>query len=261
MLRVSGFRTILNRAVLRTNHLVRPPLVRTYAAKGVVNKETLVNTLKKFGTDIREKPDGQFELRVCKLCTKSNKEKPDNLYKLNVWPTGSFNCFRCSCSGNWKELQQKAEQYSSGSLPAPEEGVKVFKVKGSAASVAKESGQPVTYVIPNQAISSKPFSNLFPSETRLHARKESEQDIADRQQVRNYLNNVRGLHDEVLQKYGVGYCILDFLSDENVWQPKVCISFPWQVRPHYLEGKLTKYTQPDDANSEKHTLIVRSKYR
>lgn len=262
MLRVSGFRSVLNRAVLRTNYQVRPPLTRTYASKPfVVNKEVLVNTLKKFGTDIREKADGQFELRECKLCTKKNKDKPDNLYKLNVWPSGSFNCFRCSCSGNWNELKKKAEEYSSGNLPVPEEGVKVFKVKGSASAVVKEPGQPVTYVIPNQAISYKPYSNLFPSESRLNARKESEQDIAHRQQVRTYLNTVRGLSDEVLQKYGVGYTILDFLSDENAWEPKVCISFPWQVRPHYLEGKLTKYTQPDDAKSERNTLIVRSKFR
>lgn len=264
MLRANGFRSLIPKTVFSpVRHAGRTVFTKVFTSKPfVVDKDSLVNTLKKFGTDIREKPDGQFELRECKLCHKKNRDKPDNLYKLNVWPSGSFNCFRCSSSGNWIELKQKAEQYFSGVLPDQEEGVKVFKVRGAVTpSTPKESGAPITYVIPNQAISYKPYSNLFPSESRLNARKESDVDLAHRQQVRTHLNSVRGLNDEVLQKYGVGYTVLDFLSGENVWEPKVCISFPWQVRPQYLDGRLTKYTQPDDAHSERDLLIVRSKFR
>lgn len=223
-----------------------------------IPKKLLIDTLKKFNTDIREKPDGMFELRECKLCTKKGREKPDNLYKLCVWPTGSYNCFRCSRTGNWSSLKEKANELEEG----PSDDVKVYKVKGSVAAVEpKEAGQPPTYIIPNQDIAYKPYRQLFPTVEQLRARKESETDLAQRKQVRDYLNYVRGLNDVVLQKYGVGLSVLDFLSEENEWEPKVCISFPWQVRPDYLEGKLTKYLRPDDAKSEKEFMIVRSKFR
>eukprot|EP00598_Pedospumella_elongata_P004671 CAMPEP_0184971394 /NCGR_PEP_ID=MMETSP1098-20130426/3645_1 /TAXON_ID=89044 /ORGANISM="Spumella elongata, Strain CCAP 955/1" /LENGTH=285 /DNA_ID=CAMNT_0027493511 /DNA_START=63 /DNA_END=916 /DNA_ORIENTATION=+ len=271
MLRVNVFRssTVLKRAVLAkrfattigqsTGQHAEEAKLTTSNKPYTVPKDVLIDTLKKFNTDIREKPDGMFEIRECKLCHKKNRDKPDNLYKLCVWPTGSYNCFRCSSSGNFYDLKDRAEMLVEES---PTEDVKIYKVSGSAAAVVpKEAGQPPTYIIPNQHISYKPYRQLFPTVEQLCARKESLTDLEQRRQVRHYLNHVRGLNDEVLQKYGVGLSVLDFLSNENEWEPKVCISFPWQVRPDYLEGKLTKFTHPDDAKSEKEFMIVRSKFR
>ncbi len=271
MLRVNVFRSsaVLKRAVLArrfatttgqsTGQLAEEATQPNTNKPWTLSKKVLISTLKKFNTDIREKPDGMFEVRECKLCHKKNRDKPDNLYKLCVWPSGSYNCFRCNSSGNWFHLKEKAEMLGEGT---PSEDVKIYKVSGSAAAVVpKEAGQPPTYIIPNQHISYKPYRQLFPTVEQLCARKESETDLAQRRQVRHYLNHVRGLNDAVLQKYGVGLSVLDFLSAENEWEPKVCISFPWQVRPDYLEGKLTKFTHPDDAKSEKEFMIVRSKFR
>lgn len=225
-----------------------------------VEPDELLNVLKKFGTDIRAKPDGQFELKECKLCTKRNKDKPDNLWKLNVWPSGSYNCFRCSSSGNWYDLKNKA----AGCEGSCGEQATVFNVGGKASSNRMNSStsdkDKAPSVIPNQTISSKVYYNLFP-EASPKAVKETELDVTRRTQVKEYLNTVRGLHDEVLKKYNIGYAVQQFLSNDNEWVDQVCITFPWQVGPDVLEGKELKYTATDDANSKRDSTIVRIKYR
>lgn len=225
-----------------------------------VDPEQLLNVLKKFGTDIREKPDGQYELKECKLCSKRNRDKPDNLWKLNVWPSGSFHCFRCSSKGNWLNLKEKSISIDCEGSASQE--VKVFNVGGGkAGSTANENKKgKAPYVIPSQFISSKAFYSLFPEESRKPV-KETELEASRRKQVKDYLNTVRGLNDEVLKKYNIGYTVQQYLSNENEWVDHVCITFPWQVRPDVLEGKELKFTSAGDATATRESTIVRIKYR
>ena len=49
--------------------------------------------------------------------------------------------------------------------------------------------------------------------------------------VKEYLHEKRGLDDEVLKKYQVGFTVQQFLIDneegESEWQDQICITFPW----------------------------------
>jgi hypothetical protein len=234
-----------------------------------IPQEQLLTVLKKFRTDIREKPDGQYELKECKLCNKRNRDKPDNVWKLNVWPSGSYNCLRCSSGGSWYDLKQKACGSFMPDSEAPEVNVFAAKRKnpeadspnsasGKASAPAKAKVS-APYVIPNQWGSNKPFDNLFPDEKRL--KKATEEDRQRRLQVKTYLNSVRGLNDEVLRKYNVGFTMQEFLNDQNDWQGELCISFPWLMRREALKGKALNYTLASDAESETENIIVRTKYR
>jgi hypothetical protein len=50
---------------------------------------------------------GYYEYKICRLCTKKNKDKIDNIWKLSVRHDGSYHCFRCDESNNWTSLQTK----------------------------------------------------------------------------------------------------------------------------------------------------------
>jgi hypothetical protein len=55
------------------------------------------------------------EIKHCKLCSKGNRDKSDNLWKLYVNSNGSFCCFRCNERGSWFELKRRAAGGSGGS--------------------------------------------------------------------------------------------------------------------------------------------------
>ena len=44
----------------------------------------------------RLQTDGTLSVKVCKLCTKGNKDDAGNLWKLLVRKDGSYYCHRCS---------------------------------------------------------------------------------------------------------------------------------------------------------------------
>jgi hypothetical protein len=147
---------------------------------------------------------------------------------------------------------------------APEVNVFSAKSKGAAGSPDStgdktSAAAKAPYVIPNQWGSSKPFDNLFPDETRLL--QDTEEDRQRRQQVKSYLNSVRGLNDEVLRKYNVGFATQEFLNDQNDWKGELCISFPWQMKRDALQGMTLNYTNALDAKSKRENIIVRTKYR
>ena len=222
--------------------------VGAYQSFPTLNDSERIEVLKRFGTDMRVKDDGIITLKECKMCDKGNRDKDDNLWKLNVFPPGNYHCFRCSCSGSWKDLKQK----SLGVFPS------------SSLTIAKNKDNS-PFVIPAQQLSLRSFYNLFPDNDKEHttsASKNTLDDIVDRKDIKEYLNNVRGLRDDVLQKYGVGFTRQEFLSNENEWVSQVCVTFPWQMPRATLEGVPLNFVRPaDEFSTSRDHLIVRTKYR
>lgn len=226
-------------------------------AKFEIDRDNLLNTLKKFGTDMREKPDGCIQLKECKLCNKGNRLNADNIWKLNVWPTGSYNCFRCSSSGNWCDLKDKAGTFAEETCDS-NVNVNFYPPPGGRKATPAISKPDSPFVIPSQYIAMRPYNNLFPNERRLA--KDTIDDVVDRNEVKTYLNEVRGLDDETLQKYGVGFAHQEFLNNENEWQDELCITFPWKMPRQAVQGMNLNFTNSADAEG-KSDLIVRLKYR
>ena len=224
------------------------------------NEKDLVQVLSKFGTDIRENPDGRYELKECKLCTKGNRDKPDNLWKLSVWPTGSYNCFRCSCSGNWNDLKLKADNILESDHNHT--AVNIYKVNGGSHGNSNGNNIPKAikpYNIPTQTLSYKAYYNLFPNNQII-----TEIDQINHNKVKEYLNNVRGINDDILSKYKVGYTTQQFLNNDNIWVDQVCITFPWIIRREEIKDLTVKYGSVVDERNKKNSseeLIVRMKYR
>lgn len=53
--------------------------------------------------------------------------------------------------------------------------------------------------------------------------------------VLRYLNEERGLHDAVLQRYLVGVSVQQFLdNDSSEWKDQVCVTFPWTMPSEQL---------------------------
>ena len=47
-------------------------------------------------SDTRLQNDGVLSVKICRLCTKGNKDDMGNLWKLLIRKDGSFHCYRCS---------------------------------------------------------------------------------------------------------------------------------------------------------------------
>ena len=47
-------------------------------------------------SDTRLQNDGVLSVKVCRLCTKGNKDDMGNLWKLLIRKDGSFHCYRCT---------------------------------------------------------------------------------------------------------------------------------------------------------------------
>ncbi|KAJ1440893.1 hypothetical protein B484DRAFT_476558 [Ochromonadaceae sp. CCMP2298] len=241
-------------------------------------RKDLIDVLNRFGTDIREKSPGQFELRECKLCDKGNRDALDNLWKLTVWENGGFNCFRCSTKGNWTDLKEasgrvgRAPGARGGSFTAlkpSSASSSTFSSTSSSAPTSSSSAsdsEPKAYVIPNQAIYKKAQSSLFdPPQTGGNGfeRRVSQ---AQQDQARKYLNEVRGINDTTLLKYSVGVAVQQYLNDVNEWVDHVCVTFPWVV--HVAQSDLHGAVFASAADKEAGgggggggSLIARMKYR
>jgi twinkle protein len=95
----------------------------------------------------------------------------------------------------------------------------------------------VKYVVPDQALTNQHFLNLFPTDDDNQAPAIPEQEAKkaklaeQRQIVKDYLNQTRGLDDEVLRKYQVGFTVQQFLIEnaegESEWKDQICVTFPW----------------------------------
>jgi hypothetical protein len=190
----------------------------------IVNKQELNEIIKGMKSPTRQREDGQIEIQICNLCSKQNKNNPDNTWKLLVRPNGSYHCYRCSCSGSWFDLKQKVKIHSTSGFSRlqlkdselysshddDEEGYNHDQKKRTL-----KSKQP----IPDQIESFSYTQNLFPSD--------STQRSSDAIQVLEYLTTVRKLSEDILMRYGVGYCLQKFIDDDGEWREKLCVTFPW----------------------------------
>jgi hypothetical protein len=86
---------------------------------------------------------------------------------------------------------------------------------------------PISFVIPDQSRMKSYEQNLFPTTSQPRVNNNSVIDES-REKVLKYLTSVRGLSEEALLKYSVGFAVQQFLSDEKkTWIDHVCITFPW----------------------------------
>lgn len=82
--------------------LIRRTLSQSSADTTFVSKHYNVDLVElrevvdKMKTEVRKADNGELCLKVCKLCSKGNKTKADNIWKLRVRKDGSYYCHRCS---------------------------------------------------------------------------------------------------------------------------------------------------------------------
>jgi hypothetical protein len=99
----------------------------------------------------------------------------------------------------------------------------------SSSSSSSHAGVGDKYLLPMQRLANAYHLNLFPvspstsSDTVTVINVMHEQ----RQKVKVYLNEQRGLHDDILQKYQVGYTVQQFLNEQEEWKDQLCVTFPW----------------------------------
>jgi hypothetical protein len=90
----SKFKT--SSGVTKSNNLVLFSTSGSYVSKYFVpDVNELKNVISKMDSDTRAKSEGEFEVKVCRLCPKGNKENADNLWKLLIRKDGSYFCHRC----------------------------------------------------------------------------------------------------------------------------------------------------------------------
>lgn len=91
-----------------------PPPPSAFVSKHfAVSLSELKSVVESMRTEFRVAGD-HLEVKHCKLCSKGNRDKPDNLWKLYVNSNGSFCCFRCNEKGSWFELKRRAAPGGGG---------------------------------------------------------------------------------------------------------------------------------------------------
>ena len=192
-------------------------------------------------TEYRKFDSNSIDVKVCNLCSKGNKLKDDNLWKLRIHEEGSFHCFRCSTHGNWFQLKSKARNSSTPLLSSNE-------LLGSGTDIRK-----VNKVPDNQealfnycdALLKNPYKN---EKATL---------------ALEYLKKERKLNKKVLSAYGVGFSTVLFLDDSNNRVSESCITFPWMVTKNndssatkndsdILSSEDVSAMDPNDTLTEKH---------
>ncbi len=215
----------------------------------------ILQSLQRLNTKTRVNSSNYLEVKECYLCNKGKKSNADNCWKLNVRADGSYYCFRCSVGGNYQDFKKKINTYIEnnvvnkatlhetsvsahgdaqfddctdylsdeksinwvGSLSVPS----AF----SASSVSsKQSSSSDKHVLPMQRLAHQYGLNLFPP---TGSPPDRSQLIQQRQKVKSYLNDNRGLCDEVLRKYQIGFTVQQFLNEEEEWKDQLCVTFPW----------------------------------
>lgn len=247
---------------------------RSFSSNEHVFQKKALAVVAQWNTSYRAKPTGEVEVKECHLCSKGNRSNIDNLWKLCVRPNGSYYCFRCSCGGNYAELKTKAAEIggslSHSSNSESPKFVEAPTLKVEAPAQEKKSDK---IVLPDQYRAFQYHLNLFPPPGVLS--KASNSMAQHRDRVKKYLNEVRGLNDDILKKYLVGFGIQQFLNDENKWIDHVCVSFPWiqlsqsvdensikfdsGTKPFPIQGKSTNNKPVTILNDDYY--VMRMKYR
>jgi len=140
-------------------------------------------------------------IRECPFCHPI-KGKLDNMYKLSVSKqTGAFNCFRCNTRGNWWKLRRKLHGDNSP----------------SAASSCIES---VETVATNRFASVEKPVTLTREELESYRHQ-----YVKSYGLRTYMRDIRGINDDVAEKYSVGGGRFKFMENGR-WVEQLCFTFP-----------------------------------
>ena len=166
--------------------------------------------------------NGDTQVKECYLCEKKNKCEEDNIWRLYVRSNGSYYCYRCSKGGGFSELKYNYGKYSK-EVQNKKSKNKIIENKGSARRDSDSNIEDLNYnenddeeikkyVIPDQKLMKSFSKNLFPSED-----KSNDSLSSSRKKVLKYLNKQRGLNDEILMKYSVGFTNQQFLAENGIF--------------------------------------------
>ncbi|RYH05345.1 hypothetical protein EON65_44995 [archaeon] len=226
----------------------------------LLQNDEVRDVVDRLNTETRVRDNGYMEVKICGLCPKGNKDKIDNLWKLNIRPDGSYYCYRCAVGGSFQDLKLKVNKHSSESFTSSQ-GHQQQEIPEIEPENKKSKS-----VYPHQSLMHKYHTNLFPTHPDKHPQPDHFQ------AAKEYLNKVRGLDDAVLKKYQVGFTIQQFLSDEGEWVDHVCITFPTICRVEEVGEVKSLNFQVVDKNSaangkkpikigDEEFLIQKVKYR
>lgn len=242
--------------------------------------EQVRKVLKSLDSDIRPVPDGKYEVKVCKLCSKGNKDAPDNLWKLLINRDGSYHCYRCAEHGTFKGLKDRLmipsepKILSSSKLSDDklygnsntnnklDEDPSLSIVTLAGAAKASASYQPM-----DQKLAHSFTKNLFAdmdnndapitdtvdcSSSPIGNETQHQISIAERaRMVRHYLQHERKLSLAICERYGVGVSVQKFPNSvSGQWDDNTCVTFPW-----------IDFAQGSSANGSSSPCIQRIKYR
>ena len=97
----------LQRYYVRTSCILLRRYEGTFVSKYFnVDQKEIRDVLENMSSRYR-RANGHYEVQVCNLCDKGNKQKEDNLWKLYVHDDGRYHCFRCSKGGSWFDLKRR----------------------------------------------------------------------------------------------------------------------------------------------------------
>ncbi len=228
----------------------------------------------------KENSPKMIEVRECHLCSKGNKSKPDNLWKLCVFSNGGYHCFRCSESGNWSQFVSKANEIrvyvasnEETTSPSPahsshsEESPAESKPPSNEKLPIYSDGfnQQKSFVFPHQDQFHHYHVNLLPPEKESRRSDYIKQLQQDRDRVKSYLHESRKLNDIVLRKYFIGMTKQSFLNDDNVWIDHVCVTFPWMIPQDQIQMDHIEWSDVKDKmkknKSEDEEEILRARTR
>lgn len=159
------------------------------------------------------------EIQICMLCDKGNRSNEDNLWKLSVYDSGGFLCFRCGTKGTFEDLK-KRYKINSGDVDYRRPALNATK-----SSPSRKIGKPVVaegevnYVLPRQSHVNSFHTTLFPSyeasKEEMKVVRGAKQLQKDRTEVLKYLLENRGLTPDVLKKYSVGMAQQQFIDEKS----------------------------------------------
>ena len=245
--------------------------------------EDMKKVISAMDSDTRLQNDGVLSVKICRLCTKGNKDDMGNLWKLLIRKDGSFHCYRCTQGLNTTSRHHMI--LSRAFLPC--HSILVYKtfpiisinrkftswiiesLGGNWIDLKKRTlgtGGHVQLLYAKDSFeegTSSSFAKakilapvVIPTTLALFGHVPESVNGQNAFKVLEFLNGVRGLNNGVLLRYGVNMAVEKFLSDNGQWEDQLCVTFPWIMSKE-------KETIPGGKASEGETVMktVRVKYR
>ncbi|CAH0476726.1 unnamed protein product [Peronospora belbahrii] len=174
------------------------------------DRRDVANFLRRKSFTMRE-TDSHFVVRDCPFCH-ATYGKADNLFKMYVHKTqGMYKCHRCGSAGSWFDFKRKLQD---GVDVASSIGA-LYSESNARARVSSEEVKVIQTLDNEKAVAIQ--KNLV--------------DDPEFEPLLKYLTDIRGITQEVLQKYCVGAIEQPFWDHElNGRVNAKCISFPWMAR-------------------------------